>query len=165
MILAVVIFLQLRKEAWKKFRTSTGLEPVDLAIPVISYPQFTYDLFHMHHSLTYLSREHMNPQLTCSQRQWLHSSVGRASHRYREVTGSSPVEVLNFFQASLRNCKNCDHNCEDHSSFDFISAVHIWFISYASFTMNNLVWYLNNFSLLLLQEMCRNNKWEFKFWS
>ena len=49
----------------------------------------------------------------------------RASHRYREVTGSSPVEVLNFFQASLRNCKNCDHNCEDHSSFDFISAVHI----------------------------------------
>ena len=31
----------------------------------------------------------------------------------------------NFFQASLRNCKNCDHNCEDHSSFDFISAVHI----------------------------------------
>ena len=78
----------------------------------------------------------MNPKLTCSQRQWLHSSVGRASHRYREVTGSSPVEVLNFFQASLRNCKNCDHNCEDHSSFDFISAVHIWFISYASFTLH-----------------------------
>ena len=87
-----------------------------------SYPQFTYDFFHMYHSFTYLSREHMNPKLTCSQRQWLHSSVGRtlklASHRYREVTGSSPVEVLNFFQASLRNCKNCDHNCEDHSSFD-----------------------------------------------
>ena len=56
----------------------------------------------------------------------------------REVTGSSPVEVLNFFQASLRNCKNCDHNCEDHSSFDFISAVHIWFISYASFIINSV---------------------------
>ena len=65
---------------------------------LISCPQFTYDLFHMHHSPSYLSREHMNPQLTCSQRQWLHSSVGRASHRYREVTGSSPVEVLNFFR-------------------------------------------------------------------
>ena len=38
----------------------------------------------------------------------------RASHRYREVTGSNLVEVL-FFQASLRNCKNCVHNCEDHS--------------------------------------------------
>ena len=47
----------------------------------------------------------MNPQLTCSQRQWLHSSVGRASHRYREV--------LNFFQASLRNCINCVH-CNNH---------------------------------------------------
>ena len=45
----------------------------------------------------FLSREHMTPQLTCSQRQWLHSSVGKASHRYREVTGSNPVEVLNFF--------------------------------------------------------------------
>ena len=68
-----------------------------IILHLISYPQFTYDLFHMHHSPTYLSREHMNPKLTCSQRQWLHSSVGRASHRYREVTGSSPVEVLNFF--------------------------------------------------------------------
>ena len=61
----------------------------------------------------FLSREHMNPQLTCSQRQWLHSSVGRASHRYREVTGSNPVEVLNFFQASSRSCINCVH-CDDH---------------------------------------------------
>ena len=91
-----------------------------IILHLISYPQFTYDLFHMHHSPSYLSREHMNPKLTCSQRQWLHSSVGRASHRYREVTGSSPVEVLNFFQASLRNCKNCDHNCEDHSSFEYL---------------------------------------------
>ena len=90
-----------------------------IILHLISYPQFTYDLFHMHHSPSYLSREHMNPKLTCSQRQWLHSSVGRASHRYREVTGSSPVEVQIFFQASLCNCKNCDHNCEDHSSFDF----------------------------------------------
>ena len=31
----------------------------------------------------------------------------------RSVTGSNPVEVLNFFQASLRNCINCVH-CDDH---------------------------------------------------
>ena len=31
------------------------------------------------------------------ERQWLHSSVGGAWHRYREVTGSNPAEVLNFF--------------------------------------------------------------------
>ena len=29
----------------------------------------------------------------------------RASHRYREVTGSNPVEVLTF---SIRSCLNCD---------------------------------------------------------
>ena len=31
----------------------------------------------------------------------------------REVTGSNPIEVLNFLQASLRNCINCVH-CNDH---------------------------------------------------
>ena len=46
----------------------------------------------------------------------------RVSHLYREVTGSNPVEVLTF-QASIRNCLNCVHNCEDHSLLDFKSAV------------------------------------------
>ena len=36
--------------------------------------------------------------------QVMYMKLIRASHRYREVTGSNPVEVLNFFQASLRNC-------------------------------------------------------------
>ena len=31
----------------------------------------------------------------------------------REVMGSNPVEVLNFFQASLRYCINCAH-CNNH---------------------------------------------------
>ena len=48
----------------------------------------------------------------------------RASHRYREVTGSNPFEVLNFFSLGfLRNCIYYIHKSEDHSSFDFISAV------------------------------------------
>ena len=38
--------------------------------------------------------------VTSSHHQWLHSSVGRASHRYREVMGLDPVEVPNFFKAS-----------------------------------------------------------------
>ena len=63
---------------------------------------------------SFLSLENMTPQLTCSHCQCLHSSVGRASHRYREIMGSNPVEVLIFFfQASLRNCINCVH-CDDH---------------------------------------------------
>ena len=65
----------------------------------------------------------MNPQLTCSQRQWLHSWVGRASHRYSKVTGSNPVEVLNFFQASLRNCINW-FTATIISSFSVLSYVH-----------------------------------------
>ena len=42
----------------------------------ISFPQFIYDLFH----ISFLSWQHINPQFTSFQRQWLHSSVGRASH-------------------------------------------------------------------------------------
>ena len=68
-----------------------------IILHLISYPQFTYDLFHMHHSFTYLSREHINPQLTCSQRQWLHSSVGRASHRYSRGHGFKPRWSPEFF--------------------------------------------------------------------
>ena len=70
-----------------------------------------------------------------------HLWVPRASHRYREVTGSNPVEVLNF-QASLRNCKNCVHNCDDHSftwfhirssyMIHFIYHFHRWRINVAS---------------------------------
>ena len=44
----------------------------------------------------------------------------RASHRYREVTGSNPVEVL-IFQASIRNCLNCVHNCDDHGLLDALT--------------------------------------------
>ena len=86
----------------------------------ISAGHIWYFIYHLH---SFLSREHMNPQLTCSQCQWLHSSVGRASHRYREVTGSNPVEVLNFFQASLRNCINW-FTATTISSFSVLSYVH-----------------------------------------
>ena len=33
--------------------------------------------------------------------------------KFRTSTGSNPIEVLNFFQASLRNCINCIHY-DDH---------------------------------------------------
>ena len=38
----------------------------------------------------------------------------RASHRYREVTGSNHVEVL-ISGFHIRNFMSCVHNCEDHS--------------------------------------------------
>ena len=45
-----------------------------------------------------------------------------ASHRYRLVEGSNPVEVLNFLRfLHIRNCINYLHNCEDHSTFEAFS--------------------------------------------
>ena len=124
-------FMQLRKEAWKeKFMTSTGLNP---------WPRDTGAMLYQ------LSYEATDVRSRCCHgRQWFHSSVGRASHRYHEVTGSNPVEVLNFFQASLCNCINCV-TATIISSFHFISAVHIWFILYIINTYDFS--YKNPFSL------------------
>ena len=52
----------------------------------------------------------MDPlKLTCSQQLWLHSSVGRALHRYRRGHGFESRWSLNFFFFRLlfRNCLNC----------------------------------------------------------
>ena len=50
-----------------------------------------------------------------------------------EVTGSNPVEVLNFFQASLGNCINCVH-CDNHffifSTYSVLLISHKWFFWY-----------------------------------
>ena len=46
----------------------------------------------------------------------------RASHRYREVTVQTPLKSW-LFQASLRSCLNCVHNCDDHGLPDFKSTV------------------------------------------
>ena len=35
------------------------------------------------------------------------------------------VSFMNNFQASVGSCINCIYNCEDYSSFDFISAVDV----------------------------------------
>ena len=35
-------------------------------------------------------------------------------------------EIKYFFRLLYAIASNCVHNCEDHSSFDFISAVHIY---------------------------------------
>ena len=44
----------------------------------------------------------------------------RASHRYREVTGSNPVQVLNFSGFSTQLLKLV-HNCEDHNLINYLS--------------------------------------------
>ena len=61
---------------------------------------------------------------------WLHSSVGRASHRYRGGHGFESRWSPDFFQASLFQLLKLEIHCEDHISPSYISAVHIWIISY-----------------------------------
>ena len=70
----------------------------------------------------------MNPQLTCSQRQWLHSSVGRASHWYCEVTGSNSVEVLNFFSGFFTQLHELRSVQQSFFSFSLNKLVHSLFI-------------------------------------
>ena len=64
----------------------------------------------------------------------------RASHRYREVTGSNPVEVLNFFRLLCTIAKIAFITNRIIASLDFISAVHMWFISYIISSLNKY-WY------------------------
>ena len=61
---------------------------------------------------------------------WLHSSVGRASHRYRGGHGFESRWSPDFFRLLLSNSLNWKINCDDHSSLSSTTAVHIWIISY-----------------------------------
>ena len=111
--------MQLCKKPEKKFRTSMGFEPVTLRYQCNALTNWAMKLLMLGAGIICLFRE---------------------SHQYREVTGSNPIEVLYFFLSGfLLNCINHVHNCEDHSSFDFISAVLIWFISYTSIILFTFV--------------------------
>ena len=104
-------FMQVRKEVWKKNSgLQRGLNPLKSWIARFFISSF---LFLIGFILNYL--------FVCN----------------REVTGSNPVEVLIFFQASLRNCINCVH-CDDHF-FIFISFLQfIYDLFHISLTQNSL---------------------------
>ena len=61
---------------------------------------------------------------------WLHSSVGKASHRYRGGHGFKSRWSPDFFRLLLSNCLNWKINCDDHSSLSSTTPVQIWLISY-----------------------------------
>ena len=70
----------------------------------------------------------------------IRTSTGFEEHRTgnREVTGSNPVEVLNFVQASLLKCINCVH-C-DERFFIFVSFPQfIYDLFHISLTVNSLL--------------------------
>ena len=65
----------------------------------------------------------LNSQMKTFQRQWFIAQLIRASHRYREVTGSNPVELLPFSGFYTQLLKLRLLHCDDRSSLDFKSAV------------------------------------------
>ena len=105
-------FLQLRRDAWK-IQDFNGVWTRDLAIPVRRSNQLRYEV----------------------------TNVGSWSF----VGSNGPVRNESMMKWHMKwiiyelriwfNFKNCVHNCEDHT-LDFISAVHIWFISY---TISSLI--------------------------
>ena len=65
---------------------------------------------------------------------WLHSSVGRASHRYRGGHGFESRWSLDFFRLLLSNCLNWKIYCNDHSSLWSTTAVQIYELFHIYFT-------------------------------
>ena len=68
---------------------------------------------------------------------WLHSSVGRASHRYRGGHGfeSRWRPVFFFLRLLLSNCLNWKIYCNDHSSLLSTTAVLIWIAWFVLLTL------------------------------
>ena len=109
-------FMQLRKEAWKKFRTCTGFEPVTSRLPVRCSTNWA-----------------MKPLTLGAGQLWVHVFPWKKwVVMIYEINHIWTVEMKWKWRndhRSERNCKNCIH-CDDHF-FIFISFPQfIWFISY-----------------------------------
>ena len=70
---------------------------------------------------------------------WLHSSVGRASHRYRGGHGFESRRSLDFFRLLLSNCLNWKIYCDDHSSLWSTTAVQIYELFHIYFTSDSIM--------------------------
>ena len=146
-------FMQLRREAWKKFRTSMGFEPVTSRLPVRCSTNW---------AMKPLTLEQVNCGFICSRERNELLMIYEMNHtwtvamKWKEemiiavntiyaisfhfistvhiwfisyIINTHFFHVLNFFQTSLRNCINCI-NCDDHFfiSFHFLSSHMIHFI-------------------------------------
>ena len=75
---------------------------------------------------------------------WLHSSVGRASHRYsRRSWVRIPLKPWFFFRL-LSNCLNWKIYCDDHTLLSPTTAVQIWIISLYISHSETLIWIIKD---------------------
>ena len=85
-----------------------------------------YELFHIYFTSFHSSRENELNKIDLAPNVWLHSSVGRASHRYRGGHGFESCWSLDFFRLLLSNCLNWKIYCDDHSSLWSTTAVQMY---------------------------------------
>ena len=115
-------FKELHIEAWKS-QNFNGVQTRDLAIPVRRSNQLSYEATDVG-SWSFVSRnEPVRNEFevvykkfstsVASLLSWLERRTGIARSRVE-----SPLKSW-FFQASIRNCLNCVHNCADHGLLDF----------------------------------------------
>ena len=93
-------FLQLRVEAWK-IQDFNGVWIRDLAIPVRRSNQLGYEATEVRSWSFVLSNKPVRHE-------WW-SDIWNTS--YASYTSYTPLKSW-IFQASIRNCKNCVHNCD-----------------------------------------------------
>ena len=116
-------FKQLRKRSLKKFRLQRDSNPWPLryrcsALPTELWSHNCWEQVNFSGSIMPLRVIQHYSDWVCtavmskwrherSQQLWLHSSVGRALHRYRRGHGFESRWSLNFFRLLFRNCLNC----------------------------------------------------------
>ena len=121
--------MQLRKEAWKKkFRTSTGFEPVTSRLPVRCSTNWAMKPLTSGAGQLYAGMKWKWRNDRRSERN-LCKCIKKPEKKIQDlIIGNSvtarsrvqtPLKSWIFFQASLRNCIYCVH-CDDHF-FIFIS--------------------------------------------
>ena len=81
------------------------------------------DSLHLHYVISLLSQENKNSQLTSRPMWGFIAQLVEHHTGIAEVTGSNPVEALNFFQASLFQLLKLEIHCDDHLSLSSIQCL------------------------------------------
>ena len=79
-------------------------------------PQYKYELFHINFTSFHCRGRYELNKINLAPNVWLHSSDGRASHRYRGGHGFESRWCFDFFRLLLSNFLNWKIYCDDHSS-------------------------------------------------
>ena len=86
--------------------------------PCIEVMRSMYEIIHICTAVVYeVKSDHRSKfKVDLAPNVWLHSSVGRASHRYRGGHGFESRWSPDFFRLLISNCLSWKIYCDDHSS-------------------------------------------------